>query len=65
LKETHEAPALIHVISAEFIPRSFPILAVTPTIHPWKNDCCPIAIVAVKTKRHSWRVELKHFGRAS
>lgn len=43
--------------------KSEPIDAVTPTIHPWKKDCWPIAIVAVKTKRHSWRVELKHAGR--
>lgn len=32
---THDAPALIQVISAEFIFKSEPIDAVTPTIHPW------------------------------
>lgn len=60
---THDAPALIQVISAEFIFRSDPIDAVTPTMQPWKNDCWPIAIVAVKTNKHSWIVEVKHFGR--
>ena len=31
---TYEAPALIQVISAEFIFKSLPIDAVTPTMHP-------------------------------
>lgn len=62
---TYEEPALIQVISAAFIFKSEPIDAVTPTMQPWKKDCCPIAMVAVKTKRHSWNVELKHFGRAA
>ena len=53
MPNTYEAPALIQVISAEFIFKSDPIDAVTPTIAPWKKDCWPIAIVAVKTKRHS------------
>lgn len=52
-ESTYDAPALIQVISAEFMFKSAPMDAVTPTIHPWKKDCWPIAIVAVKTNRHS------------
>jgi hypothetical protein len=34
------------------------------TVHmPFRKDDIPIDIVAVKTKRHSWSVDLKHSGR--
>jgi hypothetical protein len=39
------------------------IVGVTASIG--KDDCWPMAIVAVRTKRTSWNVLVKHFGRSA
>lgn len=59
---TDDEEALIHVICAEVILKSRPIGAVITVQIPYRKEDVPMDIVAVRTKRHSRRVVLKHAG---
>jgi hypothetical protein len=62
---TYELAAVTQVNSAVVIFKSSAIRFVMTVVDPMTNDEVPIAIVAVSTKRTSWKVDLKHAGLAA
>jgi hypothetical protein len=62
-RETYDDDADIHVISGVVILRSRPTKEEITVTLPVVMELIPIAMVAVRTKRTSCRVDLKHSGR--
>ena len=61
---TYKEDALIQVVSALVIFRSLPTKEVITVTEPPVNEDIATAIVAVRTNRISWAVDMKHSGRA-
>jgi hypothetical protein len=63
-RQTYDAAAFIHVISALLMPRSLPAKLLMTVMEPVRKLDMATAIVTDMTNKHSCRVDLKHSGRA-